>query len=127
MPFPLKKPNVPGKPGMYDDPTDEMLKGPHAEPDEDESSIDDLMSQDFSESDDELFKESPLESALIDAGFKVTPEQLTQIESILNKPAAKPEAPEAPGAKPPLPGAPGAKPPSGGIVPQGLKGSDLRM
>jgi hypothetical protein len=93
--------------------------------DEDEG-LDDLMSQDFSESDDELFKESPLESALIDAGFKVSPEQLTQIESILNKPAAKPEAPEAPGAKPPVPG---AKPPSamGGAVPAGIKGSDLRM
>jgi hypothetical protein len=116
MPFPPKKP------AMYDDPTDEMLKGPHAEPDDDESSIDDLMSQDFSESDDELFKESPLESALIDAGFKVSPEQLTQIESILNKPAEKPGAPEAPGA-------PGAKPPSamGGAVPQGLKPADLRM
>lgn len=121
MPFPPKKP------AMYDDPSDELTKGPHAEPDEDESSIDDLMSQDFSESDDELFKESPLESALIDAGFKVSPDQLSQIEAILNKPAAKPGAPEAPGAaKPPLPG---AKPPTamGGAVPAGMKGSDLRM
>ena len=109
----------PKKPGLQDSPM-----GPLEDEDE---GLDDLMSQDFSESDDELFKESPLESALIDAGFKVSPEQLTQIESILNKPAEKPGAPEAPGAKPPVPGAPGAKPPSGGIVPQGLKNSDLRM
>jgi hypothetical protein len=126
MPFPPKG----GKP-MFDDPEDEMAQGPHPEPDGDESYIDDLMSQDMSESDDELFKESPLESALIDAGYKVSPDQLSQIEAILTKP---PEAPKAPGAeelppagKPPMPGA-GPKPVSkmGGLVPGGLKASDMR-
>lgn len=127
MPFPPKKPNVAGKPGMYDDPSDELAMGPHDEPDSDESSIDDLMSQDFSQADDNLFEESPLESMFIDAGYKVTPEQLSQIEEILSKPAEKPGAPEAPGtAKPSMPG---AKPPSamGGAVPAGMKGSDLRI
>jgi len=122
MPFPPKG----GKP-MFDAPADEMSDGPE----QDDSYIDDLMSKDMSESDDELFKESPLESALIDAGYKASPDQISQIEAILSKP---PEAPEAPGegelppmgGKPPMPGA-GPKPISkmGGAVPSGMKSSDL--
>ncbi len=113
---------------MFDDPRDEMTQPPHAEPEGDESYIDDIMGKDLEGGDEDLFgKESPLESALVDAGFKVTPDQLSQIEAILAKPPAKPEA--QPG-KPPLgglakpPSAP-VKPPMGGAVPAGMGSGDL--
>lgn len=96
--------------------------------DEDSSYIDDIMGQDMEGGEEDILgKESPLESALLDAGFKVSPDQLSQIESILNKPAG---APEAPGAKPPLPGLGGAAKPApklGGAVPAGMKPGDLPM
>lgn len=119
MPFPLKKKigGMMSKPGMIDDPADEMTQSPHAEPDGDEEmNFDDIMGQDIEggEEGGPLFEESPLESALTDAGFKATPEQLSQIEAIL-----KPKAP----APKPMGGGLGAK--IGGAVPGGMKSSDL--
>jgi hypothetical protein len=114
MPFPMKK-----KP-MFDNPADEKAGMPHAEPEGDESYIDDIMSQDINESpqgSDDVLGGSKLESALQDAGFNATPEQLAQIEQILAQPA-KPEA------KPSLP-ASGGKPTLGGAVPGGMNNSDI--
>lgn len=112
MPFPPPKA---GK-KMYDDPMDEMAGSTAEEPDGDESYIDDIMGQDLEGGDDELFKESPLESALTKAGFNATPDQLSQIEAILAK---KPEKAGAAGMD--------AGKPTGGAVPSGLSGSDLNM
>ncbi len=93
---------------------------------EDTSYIDDIMGQDLEGGEEDLFgKESPLEAALIDAGFKVSPDQLSQIESILAKPAPKPG--EGLAGKPPV-GAGPAKPmakPTGGAVPAGMGPGDL--
>jgi hypothetical protein len=107
MPFPPPKA---GK-KMFDDPMDELMGSTEQEPDGDESYIDDVMGQDLEGGDEELFKESPLESALGKAGFNATPEQLSQIEQILAK----------------KPGKPGAGAPTGGAVPEGIEGSDLNI
>lgn len=109
MPFPPPKA---GK-KMYDDPMDELGGSTEAEPDGDESYIDDIMGQDLEGGDDELFKESPLETALTKAGFTATPEQLTQIESILAK-------------KPGAAGGASGKP-TGGAVPTGMSSSDISL
>lgn len=110
MPMPMP---MGGKPPMG---------GPALPGDEDESYIDDIMGQDLEGGEEDLLKESPLESALIDAGFKVSPDQLSQIEAILTKPAA-------PMAKPPMGGlpTPPAAPakPTGGAVPAGMGPGDL--
>jgi len=103
---------------MYDDPTDEMMKGPHAEPDEDESYIDDVMGENLEDDDEELFNESPLEQALKDAGYNVTPDQVSQIEGILKGGGGKP-----PMGKPPMGGMGGKMP--GGAVPGAMGSSDI--
>ncbi len=107
FPLPNKKPMA--KPGLKDDPLDELMSGPHAEPDQDESFIDDAMNEQPDEGADLFGAEDPLESALTDAGFNASPDQLAQIKSIL-QPAGKPAA---------------KKPMIGGAVPGGMTGSDL--
>lgn len=114
--FPTKKPGMPAK-GMMDNPADDIGQPAHNEPDLDESAIDGIMSGTDNEGAEGLFQDNPLESALTAAGFKPTPEQITQIESIL-----KPVLPGKPAAKP---GLPGAKPPAGGAVPSNMGSGDL--
>jgi hypothetical protein len=111
---------MPKKPGM---PPEKPGMDPMGADDQggiDQSSIDDIMGgTDSTEGADSLFPENPLEGALTAAGYKATPEQITQIEAIL-KPMAKPGLP---GAKPPMPG---AKPPmAGGAVPSAMGAGDL--
>lgn len=96
---------------MMDNPADEMTKGPHAEPDEDETYLDDAMMGGGAGEDNIFANEDPLESMLLDMGYKITPDQLNQIKAILQKPAAKPEA-----AKPATPG---------GAVPAEMTAEDL--
>jgi hypothetical protein len=103
---------------MFAGQQDEMTKGPHSEPDED---IDSIMSQDITspeDNPDDLFGSdgSPLASALEGAGYNATPEQLTQIESILGKPGA---ATPSLGAKKP------AMPMPGGAVPGAMESGDI--
>jgi len=118
MPFPplKKKPNF----SLGGDPNkDDIGKPPHAEPDFGDEELDGIMSQDITApapggSEDVLGGGDPLESALTDAGFKVTPEQLTQIQAIL-KPVAAPKAPMMGAGKPPM----------GGAVPGAMGASDI--
>jgi len=80
----------------------------------DSSAIDDIMSPSPEEGTDGLFGgENKLESALTQAGYVATPEQLSQIESILKPVAA---------TKPPMGG---VKPPMGGAVPSAMGSGDL--
>lgn len=84
----------------------------------DSSAIDDIMQGPAAEEGtDGLFGgENKLESALTQAGYVATPEQIAQIESILK--------PIAGGAKPAIGG--GAKPaPMGGAVPAAMGSGDL--
>ncbi len=119
MPFPMKKP-MSSKPVQDDLEMD--LTSPHEEPDTDtdEDLMESLSSKDIfgAESDDVLGGGNPLEDALMEAGYNITPEQLTQIEAIL-----KPKAPAAGG--PMGLGAPGKPMPSpksvGGAMPTGVK------
>jgi len=112
---------------MFDDPKDEMTKGPHGEPEGDEFDIEGIMGQPLEGDDTEdPLKGDPLEEALASAGFKVSPEVLDQIKALVSKPSAKPPlgGKEAPGAagEPPM----GGKPPmGGGAVPSGMKGADF--
>lgn len=106
-------------PVMYDDPKDEMTKGPHAEPD-----FDEIMSQDIEspeESPEDLFggeEGGDLASALKSAGYNATPEQLSQIESILGQPK-------------PMEAASGMKKPSpimpGGAMPGAMNEGDIQQ
>ncbi len=106
---------------MFDDPADEMTKGPHSETD-----FDEIMSQDISSPDenpDDLFgKENPLESALSSAGYNATPDQLSQIEAILGGGAAD---------KKPMGAALGMKKPSpvmpGGAIPGAMNTGDIQQ
>ena len=84
----------------------------------DDEEIDGIMGQDITNpmgagSDDVLGGGDPLESALTDAGFAVTPEQLTQIQAIL-KPA-----------KPPMMGAGKPAPAMGGATAGSVQSSDI--
>lgn len=83
-------------PKMFDDPKDEMMKGPHGEPDGDEMDIDSLMSEDVTSpgEEDDLFSETPLQQVLTEAGYKVSPEKLSRIQAILSEPEKK--SPEKP-------------------------------
>lgn len=119
MPFPplKKKPNF--SMGAEKDMGETPVKGGG---DMDDEELDGIMSQDITApspggSEDVLGGGDPLESALTDAGFKVTPEQLTQIQAIL-KPVAAPKAPMLGAGKPPMP-------PMGGAVPGAMNPSDI--
>lgn len=119
MPFPMKKPMGAPMGGMPEG----------TEPEGDDSYIDDIMGQDMEGEDEALFEESPLESVLLDAGYKTSPEQIKMIEAILAKPPTPPASPDT--EAPAMPGAPSPmkKPPSkmGGAVPAGIKGADLNL
>lgn len=101
----------------FDDPEDELTQPPHNEPDGDEGYIDELMGKSIEGNEEASpFQGDPLEGALVNAGFQVTPEQLMQIQSILQPkpaPAAKPAMGGAPAgaAKPPFIGADASKKP----------------
>lgn len=94
-----------------------MGAGMKSAPSKDTSYIDDIMGEDISgEEGLPEDKAGGLESALSGLGYKVTPDKLAQIESILSAPDK--------GAKPGMPTE--GKPPAGGIIPGGM-GSDLTM
>lgn len=83
----------------------------------DDEAIGDIMNPSPEEGTDGLFGgENKLESALTQAGYVATPDQLAQIESILK--------PVAAAAKPPIGGAPKA-PQMGGAVPAAMGSGDL--
>lgn len=109
----MKKKPAAAPAGKYDDPTDELTQPPHNEPDADEGYVNDIMGKDIMGESEVPFQGDPLEGALIDAGYEVTPEQLMQIQSILKPAPAAPKAPvgAAPGAaKPPFAGQDKTKP-----------------
>jgi hypothetical protein len=98
------------KPLMLDDPADDMGAVPHAEPEGDESQIDDIMGQDImGGGEGDMMGQDPLAEALTMAGFEVDPDKLAQIQAILTAPPKGPDV--APGIGAMGAGAPAAIPP----------------
>lgn len=116
MPLPMRDAKVAKKPLMIDDPSDDM-GAPHAEPEGDESYINDIMGKDIMKGAPEAEDMGePLEMLLVDAGYKVSPEQLDQIKAIIGSPMGAKGPVKAPGA--------GA---AGGAVPSAAKPNELGL
>ena len=114
--FPMKKNPSPAGTEPLDPNAMDDKGGVDSNPLDDEA-IGNIMNPSPEEGTDSLFGgENKLESALTQAGYVATPDQLAQIEGIL-KPVA--------GAKPPMGGAPKPAAPMGGAVPAAMGSGDL--
>lgn len=111
MVFPMKPAAKKPLSAMIDDPSDDVGQPAHAEPEGDEQPVDEmdsLMGQDIGgkkPGEEIVGGQSPLEDALVGAGFQVSPDKLAKIQAILEEGEAEGE--------------------EGGMVPSELNVSDL--